>query len=100
MSYAATVTLDVDNGDNQAYQEIYTYLERFGLSRKVKGEKEHTLPETTLYGIFEGQSAASIRDSVSAGVEKAFSSARVSGKFFVTIGGTSHTWAIRYPKGS
>lgn len=98
MSYAATVTLDVDNGRLEDYQAIYKHLEGIGLSRTIKGEKEHKLPETTLYGVFDGASATAVRDHVSAEAEKAYSLAKVSGKVFVTVGGTSHTWGIRYPK--
>lgn len=100
MSYAATVTLDVDNGDLEDYQAIYDHLESIGLSRTVKSEREHKLPETTLYGAFDGASATAVRDHVSAEVDKAYSLAKVSGKVFITVGGTQHTWGIRYPKNS
>lgn len=100
MSYAATVTLDVDNGRLEDYQTIYDHLESIGLSRTIRGENEHKLPETTLYGFFEGANATAVRDHISTEAEMAYSLAKVSGKVFVTVGGTSHTWGIRYPKRS
>jgi len=99
-SYAATVTLDVDSGEYEDYQVIYKHLESIGLSRKIKGKNEHTLPETTLYGTFDATSADSLREYISNEADKAYSSARVSGKVFVTTGGTDHLWGIRYPKGA
>jgi len=99
MSYAATVALDLDNADYDDYQTVYEHLEGIGLSRKVKGTNDHTLPETTLYGKFENyQSAGSLRDFISEEADKAYKLAGVSGKVFITVGGTDHTWGIRSPK--
>jgi hypothetical protein len=99
-SYAATVTLTLKNGEREDYDAVYEHLESIGLSRKIKGENEHTLPETTLYGTFEANSAASLRDYISTESDKAYSLAGVSGKVFITTRGTDHTWGIRYPKGA
>jgi len=99
MSYAATVALDLDKGDNKDYQTVYDHLESIGLFRTVQGlGNERNLPETTLYGTFDGQSVESVKELISKEVDKAYSLAKVSGKVFITVGGVEHTWGLRYPK--
>lgn len=98
MSYAVTVSLDIENGETEDYEAIYAYFEKIGLHRKIKGEKEHTLPTTTLYGVFDGQSSVAVRDYISEQTELAYKEAKVSGKVFIATDGVDHTWGIRYPK--
>ena len=63
----------------------------------VNGKNEnvtHKLPETTVYGTFDGDTVDNVLEHVRTEVKKAYAVAKVSGEFFVAVGGTLTTWGF------
>lgn len=99
MNLAATVSFSVKNGKTEDYDTIYKELKKVGLSQFVKGVNEKNedatskLPETTVYGTYDRESAEVLREYVRKEVGKAYAVAKVSGEYFVAVGGSSTAWA-------
>jgi hypothetical protein len=93
MNFAATVSFTVKNGKSEDYKKLYAELKKVGLDHELDGgQRKVTLPETTVYGSYTGVSAQAIRDHVGEEVKKVYISVKLSGEFFVAVGGESTTW--------
>jgi hypothetical protein len=100
LTFAATVSFSLKSAKNEEYETLYKELAKSGLSKFVTGvdgnnkEVTYRLPETTVYGKFDSDTVANVREHVRAEVLKAYAAAKVSGEFFTAVGGTETTWGF------
>lgn len=85
MSYAVFCTFDLKNASNQDYKNAYADLENIGLKKIVAGSNGNAvIPTTSVFGQFNGTSAASVRDDIR---QNAFKARGFTSEIFVLVGG-------------
>lgn len=89
MSYLVFCTFDLKNASSQDYKTAYAELDKLGLKKVVKsnGGGEVVIPSTSTMGTFNGTSAGSVRDDMSARVQNAFRAKNLSSEIFLVVGG-------------
>jgi hypothetical protein len=92
MGYFVLCTFDLKNAGRQDYDTAYADLERLGLKKVIVSDQggKVVIPTTTVAGTLNGSSAATIRDSVSEQIKKAFAARRLASEIFILVGGN---WA-------
>ena len=99
MTYFASVTFDIKNGNSDDYQIVYAALAKIGFFTHITGGSgvPIQLPTTTCAGEFTAPSAVSARDDLTNRVEQIFLTNRLTGEVFVNVGG-DWAWGYRKPK--
>ena len=93
MNFAATVSFTMKNGKSEDYKKLYIELKKVGLDHELEGgQRKVNLPETTVYGKYIGESVEAVRDHVREEVKKTYKTLKLSGEFFVAVGGELTTW--------
>lgn len=97
MSFLVTVSFDLKNASAQDYQNVDQEFSKIGLSRTIEGStgKNHSLPDNTYSGEFEGSSVGKVRNDLADRVSEALRNAGVKSQVYIVVGG-SWAWGIRY----
>ena len=93
MSYGVFCTFDLKNASSKDYQNAYADLEKLGLKKVVAGTTgDVVIPTTSVFGSFNGSSAASVREDLRQRVKNAFQARGFDSEIFVFVGGEDWTW--------
>jgi hypothetical protein len=89
MSYLAMLSFDLASATREDYAKAYERAAQLGFQRSLRSNTGNTvhLPTTTCAGVFTGTSAASVAESLTAQVKRAFTSAGLTAEIFVSVGG-------------
>ena len=93
MSYLVTVTFDLHEVPEEAWEEVYkaayTALAKIGLTRIATSDNKTAvrLPESTVMGELQGESAAGLRDKICSDLVVIFKAQNRKYTVFVTVGG-------------
>jgi len=102
MSYLVTVTFDLhgvaDKDWEQVYKEVYAALAKIGLSNTATTAEQTVvrLPQSTVMGEFQGESARTLRNRICWDVEAAFKDQKRKYTMLATVG---NSWALGHRTG-